>query len=132
MPESTLESCAGEESFVACKRRNRSRLAYYFTKRMLVRTPAEQAKAFDFGGDEAESQALCDPTAFMGDPVPSDVKDEPCAYRAGQIDDFFRYLEFGLKPTQIGSSDSHEGLKEPGAPRTWFRAPTDIAPMVSP
>jgi len=131
MPEKTLEVCGESESYPSCKRRNRSRLAYYFTKRMLERTPAEQAKAFDFAGDEAESQALCDPASFMSDPVPDDVKDEPCAYRAGQIDDYFRFLEFGLTPTQIGSSDSHESLKEPGVPRTYFKSPTDSAMAIT-
>jgi hypothetical protein len=124
MPEGTLRACEGQ-SFLDCKRTNRSRLAYYFTKRMLERTPDEQAKAFDFAGDEAASQALCAPAQYMDDPVPDDVRDEPCAYRAGQIDDYFRYLDYGLTPTQIGSSDSHESLKEPGFPRTYFKAGSD-------
>ena len=124
MPEGTVRSC-DSQSFLDCKRTNRSRLAYYFTKRMLERTPSEQQRAFDFAGDEAASQALCAPEQYLDDPVPDDVRDSPCAYRAGQLDDFFRYLEYGLTPTQIGSSDSHDGLKEPGFPRTYFKASTD-------
>src|SRR5690606_1128315 len=30
-----------------------------------------------------------------------------------------------MTPTQIGSSDSHGGGKEPGYPRTYFRSDTD-------
>jgi hypothetical protein len=125
MPEGTLAPCGERESFLDCKRRNRSRLAYYFTKRILERTPEEQAKVFDFTGDAEASQALCNPASFMDGPVPDETKAEPCAYRAGQVDDYFRYLEYGLTPTQVGSSDSHESLKEPGFPRTFFKSPTD-------
>jgi hypothetical protein len=125
MPEGTLAPCADDETFLDCKRRNRSRLAYDFTKRILERTPSEQAASFDFTGDEPDSQALCEPSQYGEDPVPDAVRDQPCAYRAGQIDDFFRYLDYGLTPTQIGSSDSHESLKEPGFPRTYFASPTD-------
>ncbi len=125
LPEGALSACKEVESFGDCKRRNRSRLAFEFTKLMLARTSNEQALLFDFAGDESDSQALCDPAQYGSDPVPEDVRDEPCAFRAGQIDDFFRYLEHGLTPTQIGSSDSHESSKEPGFPRTWFRSETD-------
>lgn len=125
MPEGTLDPCRERETFLDCKRRNRSRLAYYFTKRILERTTEEQAKLFAWGGTAEDSQALCNPASFMDGPVPDETKSEPCAYRAGQIDDYFRYLEYGLVPTQIGSSDSHDGLKEPGYPRTYFKSPTD-------
>ncbi|MFO0611446.1 MAG: PHP domain-containing protein [Polyangiaceae bacterium] len=123
--EPALTACAAGETFDACKRRNRSRLAFAFTKRMMERTEHEQALAFDFQGDEAASTALCEPSQYGDAPVPADVVDQPCAYRAGQVDDYFRYLEFGLTPTQVASSDSHDGAKEPGSPRTYFRSPTD-------
>ena len=125
MPEGTLSSCKKGESFLDCKRRNRSRLAFYFTKRILERTTEEQDKIVNFGGDAEASQALCNPSSFGDGPVPDEAKAEPCAYRAGQIDDYFRYLDFGLTPTQIGSSDSHNFAKEPGFPRTFFKSPTD-------
>lgn len=119
------ESCAAGESFLDCKRRHKSRLAAVFTKRILERTPEEQAALIAFGGDEAFSQAACDPVQFGVDPVPAEVRDLPCAYRAGQVDDFFRYLEYGFTPTQIASSDSHDAMKEPGFPRTYFVSATD-------
>ncbi len=128
--EGTLAPCADGELFADCKRRNRSRLAFEYTKRMLERTESEQRAAFDFDGDEAASQALCDPAQYGDDPVPDDVRDMPCAYRAGQLDDFFRYLEHGLTPTQIGSSDSHDGLKEPGSPRTYFKSEAEVPEAV--
>lgn len=123
--EPALSPCRSDEVFDLCKRRNRSRLAFAFTKRMIERTPEEQAAAFDFAGDEAASIALCEVTQYGTDPVPASVADQPCAYRAGQVDDYLRYLEFGFRPTQIGSSDSHDLSKEPGSPRTYFKSPTD-------
>lgn len=120
-----LAACGPNETFDFCKRRNRSRLAFAFTKRMMERTEQEQALAFDFPGDEAASIALCEPSQYGVDPVPEDVADQPCAYRAGQVDDYLRYLEFGFRPTQIASSDSHDLSKEPGSPRTYFRSATD-------
>ena len=47
------------ETFLDCKRRNRSRLAFYFTKRILERTTEEQDKVFNFAGD-AEAIPLPD------------------------------------------------------------------------
>ncbi|MCC6551469.1 MAG: PHP domain-containing protein, partial [Polyangiaceae bacterium] len=52
-------------------------------------------------------------------------RDWPCTYRAGQVDDYFRYLERGLLTAQIASSDSHGPSIEPGSPRTYFRSETD-------
>lgn len=62
------------------------------------------------------------------DAVPADLADEPCSFRPGQVDDFFRYLERGLLATQISSSDGHNDMKEPGYPRTYYLSPTD-APL---
>lgn len=125
MPQGTLEACRATETFDFCKRRNRSRLAFYFTKRILERTESEQAFGFDFQGEQKDSQAICDLNAIGDHALPDDLKDQPCAYRAGQVDDFFRYLEYGFTPTQVASSDSHDGQKEPGSPRTYFQSPTD-------
>ncbi len=128
MPAGTLEACRDKETYDFCKRRNRSRLAFHFTKRILERTETEQADEFDFEGNEQDSQTICDLDAIGDRPLPPDLKDQPCAYRAGQVDDYFRYLEYGFTPTQIASSDSHDGQKEPGSPRTYFKSPTD-SPM---
>ncbi|MFO0549101.1 MAG: PHP domain-containing protein [Polyangiaceae bacterium] len=123
--DGAIEACLAGETFEACKRRGRSRLAYVFTKRILERTHDEQENLFDFVGDEETSQFLCNPAQYGDNPIPESVRDQPCAYRAGQVDDFFRYLEYGLTPTQIGASDSHDGSKEPGFPRTYFKSETD-------
>lgn len=129
--DQALAGCGGRELFDDCKRRARSRVAEVFTRRILAHTHEEQEQSFDFLGDEANSQALCDPASYGDAPVPDSVRDRPCAYRAGQIDDFFRYLEHGLTPTQMGSSDSHESLKEPGFPRTYFQSPTEHSAGIS-
>lgn len=112
-------------SLADCKRRARTDLAWAVTKRMLARTPAEQDKNWDFAGDAGDSQALCDLGALGDAQVPAEARDQPCTYRAGQVDDAFRYLERGLLPAHIASSDSHDGTKEPGYPRTYFRSATD-------
>jgi hypothetical protein len=125
MPAGTLEACRSGESFDFCKRRNRSRLAFYFTKRILERTPEEQAAEFDFPGTAKDSQSICDLGAIGDATLPKDLQDQPCAFRAGQVDDYLRYLEYGFTPTQVASSDSHDGQKEPGSPRTYFMSPTD-------
>jgi hypothetical protein len=53
------------------------------------------------------------------------VAEQPCTYYSGQVDDYFHYLEHGMFRTLVASSDSHEGIHEPGYPRTWFQSPTD-------
>ncbi|CAN92601.1 hypothetical protein predicted by Glimmer/Critica [Sorangium cellulosum So ce56] len=108
-----------------CKRRARTELAWALMKRILARTPDEQANDWGFSGTTSDSQDLCGPAALGDDPVPEDARDAPCTYRAGQVDDYFRYLERGFAPAQIASSDSHDGSKEPGFPRTYFRSATD-------
>ncbi|WP_437319893.1 PHP domain-containing protein [Sorangium sp. So ce385] len=108
-----------------CKRRARTELAWALTKRILARTPDEQEKNWGFPGASADSQELCGPAALGDAPVAAEARDEPCTFRAGQVDDYFRYLERGFLPAQIASSDSHDGSKEPGFPRTYFRSATD-------
>ncbi|WP_437602227.1 hypothetical protein WMF28_11415 [Sorangium sp. So ce590] len=103
----------------------RTELAWALVKRVLARTPDEQAKNWSFPGTTPESQELCGPAALGDEPVAAEARDEPCTYRAGQVDDRFRYLERGFVPAQIASSDSHDGSKEPGFPRTYFRSATD-------
>jgi hypothetical protein len=70
-------------------------------------------------------EALCAVKQYGDAPVPSARADAPCTVYAGQVDDFFRYIEHGMLPTPIASSDSHEGVHEPGFPRTFFRTPAD-------
>jgi hypothetical protein len=117
--------CVEGERFARCRDRNRTRLAWEMQKRMLAREPAEQFADMSWPDTQEASQALCDPASFGTDPVPTAIADQPCAYRPGQVDDLFRLIERGMTPTQIGSSDSHGGGKEPGYPRTYFRSPTD-------
>lgn len=125
LSEGLLAGCSDEERYEICQSRNRTQLATIMTRRILERTPAEQDANWGFAGTMEESRALCDIEAFGDDPVPEQLRDVPCAHRVGQIDDYFRYLERGLTPTQIGSSDSHNDGKEPGFPRTYFRSETD-------
>jgi hypothetical protein len=120
---------AAEDLYRVCKGRARTALATEMTKRVLARSAGEQDRNWDFGGTMLDSQALCNPAIIADDdPVPAGIGDEPCSYRPGQVDDYFRYLERGLLATQISSSDGHNDLKEPGYPRTYFLSSTD-APL---
>src|SRR6185369_5616353 len=95
-------------------------------KRVLARSASEQDRNWDYKGTMEDSQMLCNPSIIADDDVvPPGIADEPCSYRPGQVDDYFRYLEHGLLATQISSSDGHNDLKEPGYPRTYFLSPTD-------
>ncbi len=121
-----LAPCEESERFSVCKTRARTALAKVLTKRVLERTADEQNKNWDFGGTMEDSQQYCNPTVIADDDsVPPAFADEPCSYRPGQVDDFFRYLERGLLATQVSSSDGHNELKEPGFPRTYYLSPTD-------
>ncbi|WP_437736575.1 PHP domain-containing protein [Sorangium sp. So ce1335] len=108
-----------------CRRRARTELAWALMKRVLARTPEEQEKDWAFAGATPESQELCGPAALGDAEVAPEARDAPCTFRAGQVDDYFRYLERGFVPAQIASSDSHDASKEPGFPRTYFRSATD-------
>ena len=120
-----LTGCRDGERFPDCKRRARTGLAWAMMKRVLARSPEEQERNWDFPGTSEDSQALCD-FATVGDaPVPEANRDQPCTFRAGQVDDYFRYLEHGLVRVQIASSDSHGPSIEPGFPRTYFQSGTD-------
>ncbi|MBI4954649.1 MAG: PHP domain-containing protein [Myxococcales bacterium] len=120
-----LAPCALDELYARCRDRNRTRLASLMTRRILERTPEEQHADWAWPLTAKDSQPYCDLAALGGQPVPAATRDFPCAYRAGQVDDYFRYLEHGLVLTQIGSSDGHDAMKEPGYPRTFFKSPTD-------
>jgi hypothetical protein len=100
-------------------------LAFEFLKRILTRTAIEQANDWYWPGTQADTQALCDLRAIGEQPVPTEIRDLPCSYRPGQIDDYFRYLEHGMTPTQIASSDTHGPALEPGVPRTYFRSDSE-------
>lgn len=125
-PDGPIAPCGAGERFQVCKGRARTALATEMTKRVLQRTASEQDRNWDFGGTMEDSQSLCNPTIIADDDaVPPGIGDEPCSYRPGQVDDYFRYLERGLLATQISSSDGHNDLKEPGYPRTYFLSSTD-------
>jgi hypothetical protein len=126
-----LAPCTASDRFAACKSRNRTRLAWEMMKRVIARTPEEQGRNWHFAGTTEDSRALCDLSTLGEAPVPAEAADEPCTFRAGQIDDVFRYLEHGMVRTQIASSDSHDGSIEPGSPRTYFRSATDSPAALS-
>lgn len=130
LTDQLLEPCDEGERFAECRNRNRTRVAWEYTKLMLERTPAEQVADTKWPLTMVDSQNLCDPEQYDG-PVPPERYDLPCSYRPGQVDDFFRLVDRGIAPTQIGSSDSHGASKEPGSPRTYFMAaadrPSDVA-----
>jgi hypothetical protein len=120
-----LAPCHPDERLIDCKRRNRTELAWLITKRVLARSPNEQLANWEFSGTAADSQAYCDLDDLGSKAIPPGFHDVPCTHRPGQIDDFFRFLERGLRPTQVGSSDSHHARKEPGYARTYFKSATD-------
>jgi hypothetical protein len=126
-----LAACMPGERFDVCQHRNRAALAWALMKRILTRTPEEQEALWSFDSDATASQQLCANGTYEDRPIPAAVKKQPCAYRSGQLDDFFRYLEHGMVKTQVASSDSHGPTIEPGSPRTYFRSPTD-APSALP
>ncbi len=72
-----------------------------------------------------DSQPMCDVAQYGQTPIPAATGLRPCTYYAGHVDDYFRYLEHGMIKTHVASSDSHEGIHEPGSPRTYFQSPTD-------
>ncbi len=118
-------ACKPGERFDVCKHRNRTALAWESMKHILTRTPEEQEALWNFPLTAVEGQSLCDPKTYGNGPVPRDAAQQPCTYRSGHVDDYFRYLERGMIKTHIASSDSHDGVHEPGYPRTWFQSPTD-------
>jgi hypothetical protein len=117
--------CKAGERFDVCKARNRTALAWESMKRILIRTPEEEEALWNFPLTAEAGQPLCNPKTYGNGPVPRDAAQQPCTYRSGHVDDYFRYLEHGMIKTQIASSDSHDGVHEPGYPRTWFQSPTD-------
>jgi hypothetical protein len=118
-------SCKQGERFVVCQNRRRTALAWAHLKRILTRTPEEQDANWDWSGSDEQSEELCDLTVLGEGPVPEPNRIQPCSFRIGHVDDYFRYLERGLLAGQIASSDSHSFSHEPGYPRTYFRSPTD-------
>lgn len=124
--DSALSPCGEKERFTVCRSRARTALSTIMTKRVLARSASEQDKNWDYKGTMEDSQLLCTPDIIADDDlVPADLGDQPCSYRPGQVDDFFRYLERGLLATQVSSSDGHNDLKEPGYPRTYILSQTD-------
>jgi hypothetical protein len=88
---------------------------------MLTRTPEEQLENWLWADTQSATEKECRDLSVGDDPVSDMLANRPCAFVAGQVDDYFRYLERGLLHTHIASSDSHGGLVEPGFPRTYFR-----------
>lgn len=117
--------CLPGERFVDCQDRRRTTLAWESMKRMLARTPEEQEAIWNFSMTMVDGQALCLLPADPMTQVPPEDVDLPCTQYAGHVDDYFRYLEHGMLKTHVASSDSHEGVHEPGYPRTYFKSPTD-------
>ena len=125
MSTGLFAACKKGERFDVCKHRNRTALAWESMKRILTRTPEEQEAIWNFPFTAEQGQSLCSPATYKNGPVPRDAAQQPCTYRSGHVDDYFRYLERGMIKSQIASSDSHDGVHEPGYPRTWFQSPTD-------
>lgn len=122
--------CAESEDVSVCRTRYRTKAAWLMDKRILERTPEEQAAEWSFSGTREDSKALCDDESFgLVEPDPATL-DMPCAFRPGHVEDYFRFLERGMVRTQVASSDSHETAKEPGIPRTFIRSTTD-SPMAA-
>jgi hypothetical protein len=132
-----LAPCVSGEPFSTCLGRNRTQLAWAWTKRILTRTPEEQEALWSYGqGSKTgtpmlDGQAMCNLAQYAQAPVPDAVASQPCTYYSGHVDDYFRYVEHGMLRTQIASSDSHEGIHEPGYPRTFFESPTDSPAAVT-
>ena len=125
MSKGLFAACKKGERFDVCKHRNRTALAWESMKRILARTPEEQEAIWNFPLTAEEGQSQCKPETYGTAPVPRDAALQPCTFRSGHVDDYFRYLERGMIRTQIASSDSHDAVHEPGYPRTWFQSPTD-------
>ncbi len=125
LDDGILVACTPGQRYEVCQDRNRTELAWRTLKRILTRTPEEQARDWNWPGTAGDTEALCDLGALGDDPIPPDVRHQPCNYRSGQVDDYFRLIERGMRPTQMAASDSHGGLLEPGSPRTYFRSETD-------
>jgi hypothetical protein len=123
--EGRLAPCVDGERFPDCLARNRTALAWQATRRILIRTPEEQEALWGFSMTTLDGQPLCDLTKLGKGPVPPGNVDMPCTFYSGHVDDYFRYLEHGMLKTHVASSDGHDGLHEPGYPRTYFLSPTD-------
>ena len=78
-----------------------------------------------------DAQHLCDVAQYGDAPIPAAVVSQPCTYYAGHVDDYFRYLEHGMLKTHVASSDSHEGVHEPGLIQ-WESPSAAPAPAPSP
>jgi len=152
-------SCPDGEAVSDCKMRYRRIVAKHFNNRILTRTPAEQKawwnaktdpdplKAVALSDDrnklcaiklarnsetkveEPDPAALALPIAKVVDPADYDA---PCPSRSGVLDDYFRFLEYGLVKAAIGGSDSHDGHLEPGMPRNYIRSSTDDPSSINP
>ena len=120
-----LLPCADDERFVVCQDRNRTEMAWRMVKRILTRTPTEQALNWAWPGTAEDTEAACNVVELGDDPIPQASRDLPCTFRSGQVDDYFRLIERGMIRTQIASSDSHNFTIEPGSPRTYFASETD-------
>jgi hypothetical protein len=117
-----LAPCADGELYAVCQTRARTALAAEMTRRVISRTPAEQDANWSWSQSAENTEPLCNVFLLGDDPIAPGDRDKPCNYRSGHVDDFFRLIEHGMLRTQIASSDSHNPLIEPGAPRTYFRS----------
>ncbi|GMV40572.1 MAG: hypothetical protein AMXMBFR64_22880 [Myxococcales bacterium] len=122
LSDKRLAECKPGERFAVCRHRNRTELAWAISKRILTRTPEEQELVWGFDMTVDAAEKLCDPKGLGDKPLPDERKHLPCVQHVGQIDELFRFFEYGLTPTLVGGSDSHSFQREPGTPRTWFRS----------
>ena len=162
LSDKRLAECKPGERFSVCRHRNRTALAWGITKRILTRTPEEQDRVWSFtdtfdeararcapkelskkgnpkiGVDEQcvdtfeDAELLCNPGDLDQDAVPDANKSLPCMQHVGQIDEMFRFYDYGLTPTMVGGSDSHSGQREPGTPRTWFQSQATTPDAINP
>ncbi len=149
-----LGVCDDKERIFECKHRYRSALSVAVNTAILVRTTAEQEAWYVELSRTPEERKLWEPVAGKGrDAVKAQAMLEtltdlcrvdrsgidkpltdlisatdllrPCGERNGVLEDYFRFLEYGLIKAAIGGSDSHAASLEPGLPRTYIRSKTD-------
>ncbi len=127
-----LAPCVAGEPYLACQGRNRTALAWASMKRILTRTPDEQEALWSFAQTSADGQPACQPSTYGDLPVPSDAAAMPCTFYSGHVDDYMRYLEHGMLKTHVAGSDSHDGVHEPGYPRTYLQLAAESPDALDP
>ncbi|MGB0589733.1 MAG: PHP domain-containing protein [Myxococcota bacterium] len=119
MGETPVAACLTSERFFDCKMRRRRALAKEMTRRILARTPEEQALLWAHRS-APEDADRCDTQRDLAT-LADDEAQMPCAEFPGVVGDWMRWLDAGLNVTLTAASDSHGTHREPGTPRTWVR-----------